>query len=594
MRRCGLLIVPIVIAAVIPMMNTGVAGASTPIVVNSSADPGDGICDLLECTVREAIDLANVAPGSDTIEFSIGSGPVTISPTDALPALTEPVVIDGTTQPGYQDSPIVTLDASQIAAGPNELDGISLEGGASTVRGLVIDGGFGCGVTLAEAGGDTIAGNYIGVDASGTTTGVNTNSIGVCAYPSAPGNQIGGIAPADRNVISGNTGNSGIYLSSDTNTVEGNYIGLDAGGVTPIPNLVGIRVTAANDNVIGGSSTAAANVVSGSRGSDVTIGQGSLRTVLEGNLIGTQADGTTAAPSPTNGSNGIRVVTSDITQILGNTIAHHLHGVGVWVEQDFGNGRHDLISGNQIFANRWGGIRLVTGGNDDQPAPVLTSARASAGGGTQVKGTLSADPSTAYGLEFFANAPAYSVDSNGYWTDDGEGQRPLGSASVTTDETGAATFSVTVSGATVPGESVTATATSPTNDTSAFSLPVASALPEGGDVTWNFDGTGQQTVTDTSGLGLYDSGPQGAGQTFVQGFDAAGTYPYADTLDPSITGSIKVPVEITSAAAVFAGERGALVTSRTIRWSAAPAPTGDLLCNSGGLARPLGRSGRGG
>src|SRR2546421_9893280 len=75
--------------------------ASTTFIVNSTADPGTGVCDDAECTLREAIIAANAHAGTDTIVFNIpGAGPHTIRPTSTLPGITSPVIIDGYTQPG--------------------------------------------------------------------------------------------------------------------------------------------------------------------------------------------------------------------------------------------------------------------------------------------------------------------------------------------------------------------------------------------------------------------------------------------------------------------------------------------------------------
>ncbi len=52
----------------------------------------------------------------------------------------------------------------------------------------------------------------------------------------------------------------------------------------------------------------------------------------------------------------------------------------------------------------------------------------------------------------------------------------------------------------------------------------------------------QHTVTDTSGLNLFDSGPLGAGSVFTADLHGALTYHYADTLHPAMTGTIAVPV----------------------------------------------------
>ncbi len=113
------------------------SGAAT-YVVNSTADPGSGTCDASECTLREAIAAANAAPGADIIHFSIpGPGPHTIQPTGALPTITDPVVIDGTTQPGFAGTPIVEVSG---ALAPVVTNGLTITSGGSTIRGLVVNG----------------------------------------------------------------------------------------------------------------------------------------------------------------------------------------------------------------------------------------------------------------------------------------------------------------------------------------------------------------------------------------------------------------------------------------------------------------------
>src|SRR5712692_9164441 len=91
-------------------------------VVNNTADEedfssGDGVCETAPgngvCTLRAAIEEANATAATDTIAFNIpGSGPYTIRPTSALPTITDPVTIDGTTQPGFAGTPIIELDGS--------------------------------------------------------------------------------------------------------------------------------------------------------------------------------------------------------------------------------------------------------------------------------------------------------------------------------------------------------------------------------------------------------------------------------------------------------------------------------------------------
>src|SRR3954470_1837899 len=76
--------------------------------VTTTADTGPG-------SLRQAILDANANPGPDDITFAIGSGPVSIAPASALPDITDPLKIDGSTQPGYAGKPIVELTGSAAA-----------------------------------------------------------------------------------------------------------------------------------------------------------------------------------------------------------------------------------------------------------------------------------------------------------------------------------------------------------------------------------------------------------------------------------------------------------------------------------------------
>ena len=157
------------------------------LVVNSTGDagdatPGDGACDTggtnsqgaTECTLRAAIDEANALAGVDTIDFNIpttepgyAASPLsyTISPATELTTVIDPVDIDGTTQPGYPGTPIIVLDGNSVAAASA---GLRIEAGNSLVRGLVIGRFTDDGLVLLTNGGNTVQGNYIGVDVTGS------------------------------------------------------------------------------------------------------------------------------------------------------------------------------------------------------------------------------------------------------------------------------------------------------------------------------------------------------------------------------------------------------------------------------------------
>jgi titin len=329
-------------------------------------------------SLRQAILDANANPGLDQICFAIDSGPQTITPNSALPVITDPVVLDGTTQPGYAGMPLIELNGSQAGAGAN---GLRITAGDSTVQGLVINRFGQSGILIQGNGNDVLAGNFIGTDPTGTvglgnglgidvTTGCNLiggtapgagnvisgnrvdgmrlegpgatgnvvqgNFIGTdvsgtmsLALPNSnngvvvtgPGNTIGGTAPEARNVISGNV-QQGIFLNgtgASGNLVQGNYIGTDVSGALAVSN--GLRgITAANgasNNTVGGTDTGAGNLLSGNlqNGLELT-GSGTTGNVMQGNLIGTDAAGTVAVP---NHLRGVGISFGAFDNLIGGT-----------------------------------------------------------------------------------------------------------------------------------------------------------------------------------------------------------------------------------------------------------------------------------
>src|ERR1043165_1594714 len=115
-RRLGMVALVAAALLALPAVSARRVDAAT-IVVNSTLDGpdlllADGVCDAGAgvCTLRAAIQQANFNVGADTINFNIGSGGVqTIAPAAALPDVTDAVTIDGTTQPGFSEAPIIEL-----------------------------------------------------------------------------------------------------------------------------------------------------------------------------------------------------------------------------------------------------------------------------------------------------------------------------------------------------------------------------------------------------------------------------------------------------------------------------------------------------
>ena len=144
-------------------------------------------------------------------------------------------------------------------------------------------------------------GNFIGLSPTGggpfpNNQGVNTNS---------QGTTIGGTSANARNVIAGNT-SFGVVLNgnADNATIQGNYIGTDPAGTLDLGNSSsGIIVgTGADDAQVGGTAAGAGNLISGNQSAGIDVNGDDA--VVEGNLIGTQADGSTALG---NSGSGITV-----------------------------------------------------------------------------------------------------------------------------------------------------------------------------------------------------------------------------------------------------------------------------------------------
>jgi hypothetical protein len=83
----------------------GPADGPEAFLVTNTNDSGPG-------SFRQAIIDSNAHPATDTIAFAIGSGPQMISPLHVLPDITNPVIIDATTQPGYAGTPLITLSGA--------------------------------------------------------------------------------------------------------------------------------------------------------------------------------------------------------------------------------------------------------------------------------------------------------------------------------------------------------------------------------------------------------------------------------------------------------------------------------------------------
>ncbi|MCA9203155.1 MAG: hypothetical protein KDA59_08920, partial [Planctomycetales bacterium] len=189
----------------------------------------------------------------------------------------------------------------------------------------VISGNNADGILIVNnSTGNAVAGNFIGTTIDGLSA-LDNSGEGIETNSSST--VIGGTTAALRNVISGNT-SYGVYLSGGSSSVVvGNIIGLNAAGNAKIANSYGVYVNSAN-NTIGGTTSTERNIISGNTNDGVYItGASATGNVIQGNYIGTDVTGTVALG---NGRYGIQVSGG----ADGNTIGGSASGAG------------NLISGN--------------------------------------------------------------------------------------------------------------------------------------------------------------------------------------------------------------------------------------------------------
>ena len=386
------------------------------------------------------------------------------------------------------------LMVSNVLGGVFLADGASqnIIGGTNAGACNVISGNLGNGILLRGSNvvNNTIQGNFIGTDITGTNALPNTIA-GVTIDTGSSSNLIGGTVPGARNVISGNTNGPyydyGVIIAgpgTGGNVLEGNYIGLGADGLTPVPNYYGAFFAGgATGNTLGGTVAGAGNHVSGNISYDVFISDpGTSGNFVEGNFIGTDFTGTNGVGDfieveLQGGATGNFI--GGVNPGAGNVIAGAgFLGVALYDASTTNN----AIRGNSIF-NNYMGIHLFgsyyypyvtpndigdgdTGPNNLQNFPVITNA-IGYGASTVISGSLNSATNRSFLIDVYRN---FQPDLNigGY----GEGQFYAGTVSVTTDGSGNAKFSLTNTVANYAGQYFTATVTAATGDTSEFSLAV--------------------------------------------------------------------------------------------------------------------------
>jgi len=339
--------------------------APTTYTVSKTADTNDGVCNA-DCSLREAI---SVATSGNTITFNPAAfptgTPATISLTSTLPFITQGNITIDASNAG------VIIDGSALASG----NGLEIASSNNTIKGLRIqnfDGSY-TGIIITSGnnntiGGDstigtgpsgegnilvnnttgigvysgvtntTYTGNYIGTDPSSNIGLGNTDS-GI-VLGNSNNNIVGGTTAGARNIISGNT-NFGINignissLNTNNNTIIGNYIGTNVAGTAALANDYGIQLRYTQNDVIGGTAPGEGNLISGNTTYGIVGANESVFSIL-GNYFATDAAGTGTITTPgigivlTSIPATLNVTIGDPAETISNTIAPH-GGVGIHI-----------------------------------------------------------------------------------------------------------------------------------------------------------------------------------------------------------------------------------------------------------------------
>ncbi len=281
------------------------------------------------CTLRAALQQANVDPGPNTIVFSVDQ----IIMERALPRIRQPVTVDGMAPKQGRTEERVEIDAGSKAF---EIFNFDAGSEGSVIRGMVLRTNFGS-VLKAAADNVTMEGNYIATDRSG----MNPMSLGLNHGINLTGSDstVGGASPEARNILG-----NGVEINGGTgNTVLNNYIGTDADGLKALGSFTkqgsrvcGVTIAGSGndgvndelpkttDNTVGSLAVGKGNLISGNFcGIELRNAPDNL---LLGNWIGTDHTGeqriqsSDGTPAPANSFHGIDVQASNRTEISHNVV----------------------------------------------------------------------------------------------------------------------------------------------------------------------------------------------------------------------------------------------------------------------------------
>ncbi|MBA2524190.1 MAG: hypothetical protein H0V18_00200, partial [Pyrinomonadaceae bacterium] len=585
-------------------LQSNLPSIADPVTIDASTQPGYAGQPLIQMNgINNTIDFAafDIYAGSSTVRGFV----INRFRSNGLTLLQNPGnIVEGN---------YIGTDVTGRIALPNDFRGIGIGGdgqnidassnnriGGTTPQARnIISGNRVQGVRILNLNstGNLVQGNYIGTDVTGTV-GLGNNLEGIY-IGGGNNNTVGGMQPGAGNVISSNgssgtpRGTSGVHIGTSPfqtgatgNLVQGNRIGTNVSGTAALGNArEGVVLEdGASSNMIGGTTAAARNIISGNRTNGLDLGFAmpvTLNQVL-GNYIGTDVTGNN--PLGNDGYGIFINVNSVNNTIRDNRIAFNGAG-GIFIPNDTPDpgapGVRIAIDSNAIFANGGLGIDLgdpgITandlgdpdgGANLQQNFPVLTSTTSAVTAAVvdglashvdsalptaseaalNVNGTLNSTANSTFTVNWY-----FSVDSQ--CSNNQQGSRPLAFGripGIATDANGNAPFSFPFEFP--PGTSggvINCTATDPNGNTSEFSsclqvmapptrtLTVASVNPNSGviiTVSGQASGTTQFLRTYDDGTSVMLTAPGTAsGNTFQKwqrdGVDWATTPATSLTMD---------------------------------------------------------------
>jgi trimeric autotransporter adhesin len=217
-----------------------------PLVVNTTDDVADGVCNSAHCSLRDAMIASNNATGTalQRIHFAVppltGTSEILIQPTAQLPDITKTVTIDGYSQPGTAvniDPEVSNAILRVRISNPNTINvGLRVCANDSILRGLSVTR-FSTSIQGCPGVRFAVEGSFLGLASDGSATTGNARGVDINGAPV----RVGGSSPAQRNVIAGFTavGIRVLNPNSVGTVISGNLFGSDKSFVNAVPNVNG-------------------------------------------------------------------------------------------------------------------------------------------------------------------------------------------------------------------------------------------------------------------------------------------------------------------------------------------------------------------